>query len=118
MLGEKADDDRRNESPEVYPHVEDRKACIATLVLVGIQLTNHRADIRLKQPRSDSNQNESGIKGRYAIDCHRIVSASDYDAAYQDGPPRAENPIRQPASDQRQIPDGRNISRVDYAGIF
>src|SRR6266404_7487679 len=118
MLSEKSYDNWRNESSKIDPHIEDRKACIAALVLVRIQLTDHRTDIGLQQPGADSNQNQAGIKRWHATDGHRIVTASDDDAAYQNGPPRSQNAIRQPASDERQIPDRRNISRVDHAGIF
>src|SRR6266576_148380 len=96
VLCKKPNNNRRKERPEVDAHVEDREARVASLVLVPVQLTYHRADVRLQKPSANGNQHQPGIEGWQAIDRHRIVAAGDNDAAYQHGAPSSQESVSQP----------------------
>src|SRR5882724_5802245 len=118
VLRQKSNDKRRKEGPKIDAHVEDRKAGVASLILVWVKLAHHGTDVGFQQPGTDSNQDQTSIKAWQAADRHRIVSTGDDDATYQDRPPGSQNSIRQPATDERQIPNRRDISRVDDTGIL
>src|SRR2546423_8151348 len=111
-LSKKSSYKRRDECAQIDSHVEDREPGIASFVFGFIQLPNHGADVWLEQAGAERNQNKSGVKGREAIYGHRVVAASNDDSPDQDRAPCAQQLVCQPASNQRQIPDRRNIACV------
>src|SRR5437588_13120842 len=99
MLGQKSGNNRREERPQIYSGVKDRKAGVPSLISLPVQLANHRADIRFEQPGPAGDQNQTTVESRKRVNRHRIMTAGDNDSADKDSPPCAKNLIRKPATD-------------------
>src|SRR5207237_2810162 len=69
-LSQKANNYRRKKRAEIDTHVKNRKARVAPLVLLMIQLADHRADVRLQQSGPACNQNQARVEIRDRVNGH------------------------------------------------
>ena len=63
-LAEPRADERAEERAQVDPHVEDRKPGVAPGALLGIEVADDGADVRLEETGAEDDQQQPGVEGR------------------------------------------------------
>src|SRR5215212_9714510 len=60
LLAEVAGHHLTDQRADVDSHIEDRESSVATRTPFGIQIANDRGDVRLEEPGSKDDENQSG----------------------------------------------------------
>ncbi len=82
----------------------------------AVELADDDADVALEEPGADDDEEEAEVERRERRERHAEVPAGDDDAAVEDGPPLADEPVGDPAAGQRRHVDHRRVETVDRAG--
>jgi len=106
-------EDRREERADVDTHVEDREARVASTVLTGVQLTDHRGDVGLEQPGPEGDQNDPEVGELRIRHRQADVAGGDDDTAVERRSPCTEDPVREPSADDGEQVDRRSVDRHD-----
>ena len=109
LLRQVAGDQRPQEAAEIDAHVEHRERRVTAGIVRCVEFAHHHADVWLQQARAQHDQGQAEVERRRGRNGEREVTGSDENAARQYCTPRAEYPVRQPAT--------RNTEKVHHGGI-
>ena len=108
---------RSEERADVDAHVEDREACVATIVVLVVQATDHRGGVRLEPAAAECDQHQTDADAPQAgEDRERDVPAHDHDGAVEQGAFGADQPVRDPRADDRREVDRAAVCADDARG--
>jgi hypothetical protein len=123
----RAADERREERPEVDPHVEDRERAVAPRVVVAVELAHHHRHARLEVAGADDDEREPEHEDRQAerVRCERAdarhgehgVAERDHEAADDHRAVRAEQAIGDPAADDRRQVGESGVPAIEEARV-
>ena len=101
------------ERTDVDPHVEDREAGIAPLIIALIEAADERRDARLEQARAQRHQHEPGVERGSRMQGQREMPERDDHATKQNGPRGTKPSIcNEPAGDGEHV-DRHRVIAVD-----
>ena len=117
--GDQRHERRAEERAEVDAHVEDREAGITTRAAFRIELRDDGADVRLQQPDAEHDHARGRRRTAACVpDGEQRVADHDEDAAPPHRALRADQPVRDPAAEQRQQVRAGDVETVDgVAGL-
>src|SRR5437762_6407166 len=98
-------DQRGDERTDVYAHVENREACIATRSAFRIEIADNRRDVRFEQSRAEYDENQADEKGCVGEDDRqrdRQVAQRDENSSVPDSASESEETVSDPAARQRR----------------
>jgi len=104
-LAERAADDRREEGPQVYPHVEDGERAIPPRIARRVEASDLGRYIRLERAVA-KNEKDQGREEK-GLDRHEKMADRHQDAAQDHGAAPSDNPVREHAAEKgRQVDEG------------
>ena len=95
-------EDRAEERAEVDAHVEDREAGIAARAAFGIELRDDGADVRLEQADAEHDHQQADEEQLRVAGGERAIAEHDQHAAPEHGALLADQPVGDPAAEQRE----------------
>ncbi len=110
-------DHRRQERADVDAHVEDVVGAILEVAALGIEVADHRRDVRLEEPVADHQAGQRGVDERQRPDRQQQVAGHEEEAADHHGAPVAELPVGDPPADQRADVHEHQVVGVERRGL-
>jgi len=95
---QRAAHERRKQGTRVYAHIEYGKSGVAPIIIPGIEIAHHLADVRFEKACTDGDKNKSCVEKGYRRECQQKMAHRYDDSTDQCCPLGADVAVGEPAA--------------------